>query len=678
MSTERIIIIVEGQDKGANAVLDNLQKNLEGTDQAANKAASGGLDNLIKKVAGAAIVQQMGSAMLQFGADSIKAASDAEEAGSKFDTVFRENAPAARAELDAFAEAANRSGVEMMGMAANIQDTLVPMGIARDEAAGLSVDVVKLAADLGSFNNMPMDESLQRLQGTLVGSHENALAFGVVINENTLKAKLAENGWDSLTGAQLEAAKVQARLQLLYEGTTDAQGDAIRTSESLANQMAGLDAATLDLQVSLGNLLAPAAEFFVNIASEGAERLQMVTDGIANMQGAIQTQTQATIAANGTYEDYVNNLGILGGMTEFANNETLRWIPGINTLHGAAVLATNALGVMTEEEYANAQAAAVEAERIAAINAEMDPWMANMQGARAETEALTEATSEQTGAVTNLSAQIAMLTDDLDYEKATSDLLTDALESQGASTAEVMQRKIDLMVATGQLTEAEKLDLEKKVAEINTLQQLTDALANGMISWETYLEVVSDGVVTQQEANHAILQSIDALGILDDSLASDAAMWDEMEAVWSGVPAAVEPATGAVNDLAIAAEAAAGDYSLNFDVSVTGDPIPGGGGGGNGGNQPPTAFQSGGIVPGSFLEPVPAIVHGGEMILNPSQQERLFSLLDGGGATSTGSTGGGPVVNVYIDGRQIMEGILVEVAERGRFGRVSGLGGRVK
>ena len=31
---------------------------------------------------------------------------------------------------------------------------------------------------------MPMDEALRRLQGTLIGSHENALAFGVVINEN--------------------------------------------------------------------------------------------------------------------------------------------------------------------------------------------------------------------------------------------------------------------------------------------------------------------------------------------------------------------------------------------------------------------------------------------------------------------------------------------------------------
>lgn len=661
---ETIVIIIEGKDQGANAALKGLQENLKGVDQAGKTAASGGLNDLVNKVAGAAIVQQMGSAMLQFGMDSIKAASDAEEAGSKFDTVFRENAPAARAELEAFADAANRSGVEMMGMAANIQDTLVPMGIAREEAAGLSVDVVKLAADLGSFNNMPMDEALKRLQGTLVGSHENALAFGVVINENTLKAKLAENGWDSLTGAQLEAAKVQARLQLLYEGTTDAQGDAIRTSESLANQMAGLDAATLDLQVSLGNLLAPAAEFFVDLATQGAENLKAVTDGVANMQGAIQTQTQATFAANGTYEDYINNLGILGDATELTNNKTLMWIPGVNALHGAAVLATNALGVMTEEEFENAAMM----ERAATS---VDGWAAGMAGAVTQTEDLTAVTDAQTVSLTTLQTAIQDVTGEMDFEKSTADLLNDALKTQGTDTAALMQAKIDLMVATGELTAAEAADLEQKQQELDALEKLGEALAEGVIDWQTYLDAVADGVVTQQEANSAILAGYDALVDLDASLASDQAMWDAWEENVAGIPGAVGPPLASIETLKAVAEDAAGDYSLNFDVNVTGDPIPSGPGAGPGASAPGSsnAFQSGGIVPGSFLEPVQATVHGGEMILNPSQQQNLFALLAGQGSTGGGGAGysGAPVVNVYIDGRQIVEGVLVEIRERGRL-----------
>ncbi|OGI00473.1 MAG: hypothetical protein A2Y25_12040 [Candidatus Melainabacteria bacterium GWF2_37_15] len=40
-------------------------------------------------------------------------------------------------------------------------------------------------------------------------------------------------------------------------------------------------------------------------------------------------------------------------------------------------------------------------------------------------------------------------------------------------------------------------------------------------------------------------------------------------------------------------------------------------------------FDQGGVVPGSFSQPVPVIAHGSEMILNPGQQANLFKMLNG-------------------------------------------------
>lgn len=40
-------------------------------------------------------------------------------------------------------------------------------------------------------------------------------------------------------------------------------------------------------------------------------------------------------------------------------------------------------------------------------------------------------------------------------------------------------------------------------------------------------------------------------------------------------------------------------------------------------------FDSGGVVPGSFSQPVPLVAHGSEMILNPGQQSKLFNMLNG-------------------------------------------------
>ncbi len=66
----------------------------------------------------------------------------------------------------------------------------------------------------------------------------------------------------------------------------------------------------------------------------------------------------------------------------------------------------------------------------------------------------------------------------------------------------------------------------------------------------------------------------------------------------------------------------------------------------------PIFLESGGMVPGPVGAPVPAVVHGGEMVLNPAQQRALFS---GGGRTDT--------INVYA-GTIVTENQLEDVMLR--------------
>jgi hypothetical protein len=54
------------------------------------------------------------------------------------------------------------------------------------------------------------------------------------------------------------------------------------------------------------------------------------------------------------------------------------------------------------------------------------------------------------------------------------------------------------------------------------------------------------------------------------------------------------------------------------------------------------SFSSGGITPGSFSQPVPIMAHGSEMVLNPTQQGNLWSMINSGGG------GGGQPVNVTV------------------------------
>ena len=219
----------------------------------------GGLGGALKSIgaAGATALAGLGVGAVAAGAKLISLGADAEEMLGKFNTVFPTIGGEVTKALDDFGNAAGRNTYELQGMASAFGDVLKPLGFAEQDAGELSTMLTQLAVDLGSFNDMPMDEALRRLQGTLVGSHENALAFGVVINENTLKAEMAANGWDELTGTQFEQAKVQARINLLMKGTTDAQGDAIRTAESWTNKTRALKAQLSEAATAMGLELLP-------------------------------------------------------------------------------------------------------------------------------------------------------------------------------------------------------------------------------------------------------------------------------------------------------------------------------------------------------------------------------------------------------------------------------------
>lgn len=300
-----IDLIVEAISKG----FDKIEKDLKGVGTSAKesgdkarqgsegtKAYGQSLANLKTAAMGAAVV--IGGVLVAGLVKSVMAASDAEESLSKFNVVFKdlEGGPEGLAvEVDKLAEATGRSKWELIGAVGALGDLFQPLGFSADAAADLSLQMTSLAIDLSSFNNMPMDEALQRLQGTLIGSHENALAFGVVINENTLKAEMAANGTDKLTGAQFEQAKVQARLNLLMAGTTAAQGDAIRTADEFANQLKALQGEMQDLAVEIGQQFMPAALAMMEVLRDFvADAAPAVVDAAKFMASGLKTATDLT------------------------------------------------------------------------------------------------------------------------------------------------------------------------------------------------------------------------------------------------------------------------------------------------------------------------------------------------------------------------------------------------
>lgn len=234
-----------------------------GNASAGIKGIAGSVGKIAKVglVAGAAAVTGVAlltAGVVKLGSRLVGLGSDAEEMEGKFNVVFGESAPAATRELDEFGNAVGRNKYALMEMASSVQDTLVPMGFARDSAADMSLGLTKLAVDVGSFNNELETDVMENFNSALIGNHEAVKKYGIIITQATLDQELMRMGIEGGIKTATEQEKVQARLNLLYAGSSDALGDATRTAGSWANVMRSVRSMVAETATDMGKKLLPA------------------------------------------------------------------------------------------------------------------------------------------------------------------------------------------------------------------------------------------------------------------------------------------------------------------------------------------------------------------------------------------------------------------------------------
>lgn len=242
------------------------------------------------------------------GAASVKMASDAEEAANKFDVVMGDSADSVRARLMELRDSIPLTTTQFESLAAGVQDLLVPLGLARDDAAGMSAQFVELAGDLGSFNNIDPAQALEALRSGLAGQSRPLRQFGIDASQAALEAVALREGLIEAGETMSGTVRAQALLIKAMEDSSDAQGDAARTAGSTANQVRFLVRDIKELGVQFGQVLAPVvrdtiiptlrsfADFLGNLSPE-ARKVGLIVAGVFAVGGPILIALGALTAA---------------------------------------------------------------------------------------------------------------------------------------------------------------------------------------------------------------------------------------------------------------------------------------------------------------------------------------------------------------------------------------------
>lgn len=193
-----------------------------------------------------------------------QSAAVAEGTWAKFNTVFADGADDMNEFINTIRKEMPTATHVIARMAADLQDLLVPMGLARDESQELTKGFLDVANKVAAFNDVDPAEVLEAFKSGLSGSSEPLRRFGINALDSALELEAMETGLlkagqkmtdlDPITRNQIKA---QALLTLSVKQSADAINGFAENHDSLDRRQKDLQARFQELSVTLGNMFMP-------------------------------------------------------------------------------------------------------------------------------------------------------------------------------------------------------------------------------------------------------------------------------------------------------------------------------------------------------------------------------------------------------------------------------------
>lgn len=195
---------------------------------------------------------------------AVKEAAKAEGSYNKFNTVFAEGADGMMSFINDIRKEMPTATHEIVRMAADMQDLLVPMGLTREKGAELSQGFLDLANKVAAFNDVDPTQVLEAIKSGLSGSSEPLRQFGINALETALEAKALEMGLLKVGEKFMDLdpqIRNSIRAQALYEQAVDNSADAINgfaaNNDSFIRRNQELQATLTETRKNIGDALLP-------------------------------------------------------------------------------------------------------------------------------------------------------------------------------------------------------------------------------------------------------------------------------------------------------------------------------------------------------------------------------------------------------------------------------------
>lgn len=290
ITLEQLQVIITAQ----TAPLQNEMNKVKKLVESATGSVARNMDKINKKTS--FLGSQLGKVMsftaityglARFGSAAINLSSQLEEVQNVVDVSFGDMSY----KIEAFSKTALKnfglSELASKRTASSFMAMSVGMGITRDKASNMAIEMTGLTADMSSFYNISNDMSQTALSSIWTGETETLKRYGIVMTETNLQQFAYRQGINKSITAMTQAEKTTLRYLYVQDALRLAQGDFARTSGSWANQVRVLSETFKELQTIIGNGFIKALTPVIQVLNAVLSKLAMFAKAVSIVLGRL-------------------------------------------------------------------------------------------------------------------------------------------------------------------------------------------------------------------------------------------------------------------------------------------------------------------------------------------------------------------------------------------------------
>lgn len=259
--------------------------------------------------------------IIQLGRAAFDLGSSVEETGSKFRTVFGQASDEVDAFIADFGRLVGLTESEGRQVTATAGAIAQGMGFAQDASADFAQEIVRVAGDLASFNDVPIERTSRAVISALTGEREALKLLGVEVKQEAVNRRALVDTGKQHVRQLTDQERATATLAIITEKAGVAMGDAERTADSAARTAvrAARDFRQLkeDLAVVATEGLEPLADAIADLGTKLNENRDEI-QGFA--RDAVEALRAFGIALEASFRQYRAFLQLLEAGATFTSN----------------------------------------------------------------------------------------------------------------------------------------------------------------------------------------------------------------------------------------------------------------------------------------------------------------------------------------------------------------------